>query len=70
MSTSLYDLSVVSFLQTLGAVAGFLEKGHAHFTANGTDPNEVVEARLSPTCCRSAFRCRRSRITRWAPSKA
>ena len=48
MSTSLYDLSVVSFLQTLGAVAGYLEKGHAHFTANGTDPNEVVDARLFP----------------------
>jgi hypothetical protein len=48
MSTSLYDLSVVSFLQTLGAVSGYLEKGRAHFAAAGTDPNEVVETRLFP----------------------
>jgi hypothetical protein len=48
MSTSLYDLSVANFLQTLGAVSGYLEKGHAHLSANGGDPNEVVETRLFP----------------------
>jgi hypothetical protein len=48
MSTSLYDLSVANFLQTVGAVSGYLEKGHAHLTANGADPNEVVETRLFP----------------------
>jgi len=46
MATSLYDLSVANYLQTLGAVSGFLEKGLAHFTANNVEPNEVVEARL------------------------
>jgi hypothetical protein len=46
MATSLYDLSVASFLQTLGAVSGFLEKGRAHFAANGTDPNGVLETSL------------------------
>ena len=46
MSTSLYDLSVASYLQTLGGVSGFLDRGLAHFTEQGTDPNEVVEARL------------------------
>ena len=48
MATSLYDLSVTCFLQTLGGVAGFLDKGLAHFTANNVDPNEIVEARLIP----------------------
>jgi len=48
MAISLYDVSVRCFLQTLGAVAGFLERGHAHLTANGVDPNEFVETRLYP----------------------
>ena len=46
MAISLYDLSVRSFLQTLGSVAGFLDKSLAHFKANGMDPEEVVETRL------------------------
>ena len=48
MAISLYDLSVANYLQTLGAVAGFLEKGLAHFTANGVDLDGVVETRLVP----------------------
>lgn len=47
MAISLYDLSVASYLQTLGGVIGVLEKGLAHCTANGIDPNEIVEARLT-----------------------
>jgi hypothetical protein len=46
MTTSLYDLSVASFLQTLGGVSGFLDKGLAHCTANNIGPNDVVETRL------------------------
>jgi len=46
MAISLYDLSVASYLQTLSGVAGFLERGFDHFTDNGVDPNDVVEARL------------------------
>lgn len=48
MAISLYDLSVVSFLQTLGGVEGFLAKGLAHFKEKGIDPNEIVETRLFP----------------------
>lgn len=48
MATSLYDLSVGSYQQTLGAVSGFLEKGLAHFTANNISPEEIVETRLFP----------------------
>ena len=48
MSLSLYDVSVGRYLQVLGALSGCLEKGHAHFTANGTDPNEVLAERIHP----------------------
>ena len=48
MAISLYDVSVVSFLQTLGVVSGFLERGLAHCQDNGIDPEEVVETRLFP----------------------
>jgi hypothetical protein len=46
MATSLYDLSVTSFLETLSGVDGFLGSALSHFTAKGVDPNEVVETRL------------------------
>jgi hypothetical protein len=48
MAITLYDLSVGCFLQTLGAVDGFLAKGLAHLEEKGIDPNDVVEARLFP----------------------
>lgn len=48
MATALYDLSVANYLQTLGAVSGFLKEGLAHFQANNVDLNEIVESRLAP----------------------
>lgn len=46
MATSLYDLSVASYRQTLAAVAGYLEKGAAFCARNSTDTTHIVEARL------------------------
>jgi uncharacterized protein len=46
MATSLYDQSVAAYLQTLGGVAGFLERGLAHCRDNNIDPEEIVETRL------------------------
>jgi uncharacterized protein len=46
MAISLYDLSVASFLQTLGGVAGFLQRGLDHCRDNNIDPSEIVETRL------------------------
>jgi hypothetical protein len=46
MAISLYDLSVPTYLQTLGGVAGFLEKGLAHCSECNVQPGEVVEHRL------------------------
>lgn len=48
MSTSLYGLCVPSYLQTLTAVAGFLEKGRLHCQSAGIDPQTIVDARLAP----------------------
>ena len=48
MATSLYDLSVPTFLQTVRAVGGFLEKAVAHCDATGIDPDDLVTTRLYP----------------------
>ena len=48
MAISLYDVSVASFLQTLGGVAGFLERGLTHCQDNNIDPQEIVQARMCP----------------------
>jgi len=46
MATSLYDLSVPTFLQTVSAVAGFLDRAARHFAETGADPDDLVDARL------------------------
>jgi hypothetical protein len=46
MAFSLYDASVAHYLQILGAVGSFLEKGLVHFREQGVDPEEIVETRL------------------------
>ena len=46
MATSLYDMSVASYLQTLSGVSHVLQRGLDHFTDTSTDPNEIVETRL------------------------
>lgn len=48
MALSLYDVSIGSYLQTLEAFRGVLEKGLAHFRETGVDPETIVETRLHP----------------------
>jgi hypothetical protein len=48
MATSLYDMTVPTYIQTVGAVAGYLERGLAHCTDNNIDPESIVETRLFP----------------------
>jgi hypothetical protein len=47
MAISLYDVSVASFTQSLAGVAGFLEKGRAHFEATGESADELVGFKLA-----------------------
>ena len=46
MAISFYDLSVPTFLQTVSAVAGFLERAARHCAETGADPDDFVHARL------------------------
>lgn len=46
MSISLYDLSVPTFLQTVGAIKGFLGRAATHAAEAGIDPDAFVNARL------------------------
>jgi len=46
MATSLYDLSVPTYLQTMRAVGGFLDRAAAHCAETGADPDDFVDARL------------------------
>jgi len=46
MAISLYDLSVPTFLQTVRAVAGFLQRAAKHCAETGADPDDLVHARL------------------------
>ena len=48
MPVTLYDATVARFLQSFGAVSGYLEKGRAHCEDNNIDLNEIVETRLYP----------------------
>lgn len=48
MTISLYDVSVGSYLQTLDAIAGVLDKGLAHCREKGIDPETIVETRFHP----------------------
>jgi len=47
MAISLYDVSVASFTQSLTGVAGFLEKGRAHFEATGESVDDLVGFKLA-----------------------
>jgi hypothetical protein len=55
MAISLYEATVERYLQTLGAVAGFLDKGAAHCLETGADSAELVATRLYPDMLPLAF---------------
>ena len=46
MTTSLYELTVPTFLQTVNAVTGFLDRAATHCAETGADPDDLVGARL------------------------
>lgn len=48
MAVSLYDLSVPTFLQTVRAIGGFLDKAGAHCAETGADPDALARERLYP----------------------
>ena len=58
MAISLYDVSVLSFLQVVGAVEGVLDRGLAHCHEMGVDPQDMVNARLIETMAPLSFQIR------------
>ena len=46
MATSFYDLSVPTFLQTVRAVGGFLDRAATYCELAGASPDDFVDARL------------------------
>lgn len=46
MTISLYDVSVSSYLQTLEAVGGYLDKALTHCKQHGYDPEQILETRV------------------------
>lgn len=48
MAISLYDTSIGSYIQGLGATANILAKGAEHAAENNLDLGEIVETRLRP----------------------
>jgi len=48
MATSLYDLGVLTFLQTMRALSGVLDRATRHCAETGSDPDDFVRARLYP----------------------
>jgi hypothetical protein len=48
MAIELYDISVASYVQALGGVIGFLNKGRTHCETSGIDLDEIVETSLYP----------------------
>lgn len=48
MAISLYDISIGSYLQTLDAMSGVLDKALAHFREKSIDPEVIVGTRLYP----------------------
>ena len=48
MAISLYDATVASFIQTLGAVSVYLDRGLKFCSENDIEPMTIVEHRLHP----------------------
>lgn len=55
MTLSLYDASVVNYLQILDAMGGVLDKAQVHFKETGTDADAFLDTRLAPDMLPLAF---------------
>jgi hypothetical protein len=62
MSFSLYAATIPSYLQTLGAVTGLLDKGEAHCAEKGIAPHELIQARLAGDMLPFAFQVKSTAI--------
>jgi hypothetical protein len=62
MAISLYDATVPSYCQILGAVAGLLDKAEAFCTDKGIAHEEIVQARLAPDMLPFAYQVKSAAV--------
>jgi hypothetical protein len=62
MPLSLYDATISSYRQTLGAVAGLLRKAEAFCTEKGLAPNDLIQARLIPDMLPFAYQVKSTAV--------
>lgn len=62
MPISLYDATVSSYRQTLGAVAGLLEKAEAFCSEQSMPPEALIQARLAPDMLPFAYQVKSTAV--------
>lgn len=62
MSFSLYDATVPTFCQILGAVEGLLDKAAAHCAEKGIAPETLIQARLAPDMFTFAYQVKSTAV--------
>ena len=62
MTISLYDVTVPSFRQTLGAMTGLLEKAEAFCSEKGMAPADIIQARLAEDMLPFAYQIKSTAI--------
>ena len=65
MTLSLHEVVVPGFLQTLGAVAGLLDKVEAYCQETGTPAEEVLADRLAPDMRDFAYQVKSTAVHSW-----
>lgn len=62
MALMLYDITVPLFLQSLGAVAGLIDKAEACCSSDGIAPAEMMDARLAPDMLPFAYQVKSTAV--------
>jgi hypothetical protein len=62
MTFTLYAATIPSYLQTLGAVAGLINKAEAWCVEHGLAPDELIQARLAPDMLPFAYQVKSTAV--------
>lgn len=65
MSISLYAATVPTWLQLLGTVSKLVDKADAWCTETGTDPAEIIDAKLAPDMFNFAYQVKSTAVHSW-----
>ncbi|MGH8260966.1 MAG: DUF1993 family protein, partial [Steroidobacteraceae bacterium] len=62
MTISLYDATIPSYRQTLGAVAGLLLKAESFCSEKSLAPTDLIQARLAPDMLPFAYQVKSTAV--------